>query len=69
MDRYDKDNKMLYITWNIAVHILHDLPMTAHSRFLNHIAGVPHVNLNLKCKFANFFHTKQSILRMRESLS
>ncbi len=25
-------------------------------QFLNHIAGVSHVNLNLKCRFANFLY-------------
>ncbi len=67
-DLYDGDSKKLYITWNIAVRRLYDLPRTAHTRFLTHIAGVPHVNLNLKCRFANLY-TKQSILRMRKSLS
>ncbi len=46
---------MLYITWNIAVHRLYDLFRTAQTRFLIHIAGVPHVNLNLKCRFAKLF--------------
>ncbi len=46
-DLYYNDSKMLYITWNIAVHRLYDLPRTAHTRFLTYIAGVPHVNLNL----------------------
>ncbi len=55
-DLYDSDSKMLYITWNIAVRRLYDLPMTAHIRFLTHIAGVPHVNLNLKCRFAKFVY-------------
>ncbi len=36
---------------------------------LTHFAGVPHANLNLKCRFAKKNYTKQSILRMRESLS
>ncbi len=45
-----------YITWNIAVRILYDLPRTAHTRFLTHIAGVPHVNLNIKCRFAKFVY-------------
>ncbi len=49
---YDNDSKKLYITWNIAVRRLYDLHRT---RFLTHIAGVPHVNLNLNCRFANFF--------------
>ncbi len=48
----DNDSKRLYITWNIAVPRLYDLPRTTHTRFLTHIAGVPHVNLNLKCRFA-----------------
>ncbi len=39
-----------------AVRRLYDLPMTAHTRFLNHIAGVPHVNLNLKCRFVKFVY-------------
>ncbi len=47
---------MLYITWNIAVRRLYDLPRTAHTRFLSHIAGVPHVNLNLKCRFAKILY-------------
>ncbi len=49
--------KKLYITWNIAVCRLYDLPRTAHTRFLTHIAGVPHVNLNLKCRFARQLET------------
>ncbi len=53
-DLYDNDSKQLYIFWNIAVHRLYDLPRTAQARFLTHIAGVPHVNLNLKCRFAKF---------------
>ncbi len=36
---YDNDSKKLYIT-------LYDLPRTAHTRLLTHIAGTPHVNLN-----------------------
>ncbi len=28
----------------------------AHIRFLTHIAGVPHINLNLKCRFPNFLY-------------
>ncbi len=51
-DLYENDSKQLYITWNIAVCRLYDLPRTDHTRFLTHIAGVPHVNLNLKCRFA-----------------
>ncbi len=65
---YDNNSKTLYITWNIAVCRLYDLPRTAHTRFLTHIAGVPHVNLNLKCRFAKV-DTKLSNLRMREMLS
>ncbi len=34
---YDNDSKTLYITWNIAVCRLYDLPRTAHTRFLTHI--------------------------------
>ncbi len=48
--------KRLYITCNIAVSRLCDLPRTAHTRYLTHIAGVPHVNLNLKCRFAKFLY-------------
>ncbi len=55
-DLYDNDIKRLYITWNIAVRRLYDLPRTAHTRFLTHIAYVPHVNLNLKCRFAKFLY-------------
>ncbi len=55
-DLYDNDSKKLYITWNIAVRRLYDLPWTVHNRFLIHIAGVPHVNLNLKCRFAKFVY-------------
>ncbi len=36
--------------------MLYDLLRTAHTRFLTHIAGVPHVNLNLKFKFAKFLY-------------
>ncbi len=50
-DLYYNDSKMLYITWNIVVCRFYDLPRTAHTIFLNHIAGVPHVNLYLKCWF------------------
>ncbi len=32
------------------------MPRTAHTRFLTHIAGVPHVNLNLKCGFAKYLY-------------
>ncbi len=32
------------------------MPRTAHTRFLIHIAGVPHENLNLKCRFAKFLY-------------
>ncbi len=46
----------LYINWNIAVCRLYDLPRTAHTRFLTHIASVPHANLNLKCRFAKFVY-------------
>ncbi len=66
-DLYDNDGKMLYITWNIAVRRLYDLSSTAHTMFLNHISSVPHVNLNLKCRFAKFVY--KSILRMRKLLS
>ncbi len=66
---WNNDSKKLYIIWNIAVCRLYDLPRTAHARFLTHIAGVPHLNLNFKCRFAKKNYTKQSILRMRESLS
>ncbi len=55
-DLYDNDSKKLSITWNIAVRILYDLPRTAHTRFLTHMAGVPHLNLNLKCRFAKFVY-------------
>ncbi len=55
-DLYDNDSKKLYITWNIAVRSLYDLPRTAHTSFITHIAGVPHVNLNLKCRFAKFVY-------------
>ncbi len=52
----DNDSKKLYITWNIAVHRLYDLPKTAHTRFLTDIAGIPQLNLNLKCRFAKFLY-------------
>ncbi len=55
-DIYDNDIKKLYITWNITVRRLYDLPRTANTRFLTHIAGVPHVNLNLKCRFVKFLY-------------
>ncbi len=42
--------------WNIAVYILYDLPRTAITRVLAHIAGVLHVNLNLKCRFAKYVY-------------
>ncbi len=50
-DLNDNSSKQLYITWNIAACRLYDLSRTAHTRLLNHIAGAPHVNRNLKCKF------------------
>ncbi len=53
---YNNDSKKLYITWNIAVHRLYDLPRTAYTRFLTHTAGVSHINLNLKCRFAKFLY-------------
>ncbi len=43
---YEYDSKRLYITWNIAVRRLYDLPRTAHTRCLSHIAGVPHKAIN-----------------------
>ncbi len=52
----DNDSKKLYISWNIAVCRLYDFPRTAHTRFLAHIAGVPHLNLNLKCRFAKYLY-------------
>ncbi len=57
-DLYDNDSKklLIYITLNIALCRLYDLPRTAHTRFLTRIAGVPHVNLNLKCRFAKFVY-------------
>ncbi len=55
-DLYDNNSNMVYITWNIAVHRLYDLPRTAHTRFLTHIAGVPHVNHDLKYRFAKFLY-------------
>ncbi len=55
-DLYGNDSKTLYITWNIAVRRLYDLPRTAHSKLLTHIADVPHVTLNLKCIFAKFLY-------------
>ncbi len=30
--------------------------MTAHTRFLTHIAGLPNVNLNFKCRFSKFLY-------------
>ncbi len=56
LDHYDNDSKKLYITWNIAVCRLYDLPRTADTRFLTHIAGEAHVNLNLKCRFPKLLH-------------
>ena len=53
---YDNASDKLYTTWNIAVRRLYDLPRTAHTRFLSHIAGIPHVNSNLKCRFVKFLH-------------
>ncbi len=53
---YDNDSKMLCITWNIAVRRLYDLPRTGHTRFVTHIAGVPHGNLNLKCRFVKLLY-------------
>ncbi len=55
-DLNDNDSKKLYITLNIAVCRLYDLPRTAHTRFLTHIVGLPHVNLNLKYRFAKFLY-------------
>ncbi len=34
---HDNDSKTLYVTWNIAVCRLYDLPRTAHTRFLIHM--------------------------------
>ncbi len=56
LDLYDIDSKKLYITCNLAVGRLYDWPRTAHTRFLTHIVGVPHVNLNVKCRFAKFVY-------------
>ncbi len=55
-DLYDNDSKKLYIIWNIVVCRLYDLPKTANTIFLTHIPGVPHVNLNLKYRFAKFLY-------------
>ncbi len=55
-DLYDNDIKKLYITCNIALRRLYDLLMRVHTWFLIHIAGVPHVNLNLKCRLAQFLY-------------
>ncbi len=32
------------------------MPRTAHTRFLTHISSVPHLNLNLKCRFAKLLY-------------
>ncbi len=45
-----------YITWNIAVCRLYDLPRTVHTRYLTYIDGVCHVNRNLICRFAQFLY-------------
>ncbi len=45
-----------YILLGTLQYTDYDLPRTAHTRFLTHIAGVPHVNLNLKCRFAQFLY-------------
>ncbi len=37
------------LLWNIVKYRLYDLPRTAHTKLLNHIAGVPDVNHSLKC--------------------
>ncbi len=62
-DLYDNESKKLYITWNIAVRRLYDLSSTAHIRFSTHIAGVPHLNLNLKCRFAKFVYYLNHFLK------
>jgi len=53
-DLYGNDSEQLYTTWNIAVRRLFDLPRTAHTRFLSHIANVPHIKHDLKCRFVKF---------------
>ncbi len=40
----------------ITVWRLYDLPRTTHNRCLTKVAGVPHVNLNLKCSFAKVLY-------------
>ncbi len=55
-----------YILLGTLQYTDYNLLGTAHTRFLTHIAGVPHVNLNLKCRFAKFVY---KAIRLRESLS
>lgn len=53
---YGNACSQLYVTWNIAIRRLYDLPRMAHTRFLTHITGIPHINHSLKCRFVKFVH-------------
>ncbi len=51
---YDQTADKLYKTWNIAIRRLLGLPKTTHTRFLTHIADIPHIKHSLKCRFIKF---------------
>ncbi len=53
-DLYSSACNQLYTTWNIAIRRLCSLPRTTHTRFLMHIAKLPHLKHSLKCRFIKF---------------
>ncbi len=64
-DLYCNACNHLYTTWNIAVHILYELPRTAYTRLLCNITNLPHIKYNLKCRFIKFVNNATKSLTRR----
>jgi hypothetical protein len=56
-DLYSKSASQLYVTWNIALRRLYNLPYKTHTRFLEHISDLRHVSVSLKLRFIKFCKT------------
>ncbi len=40
---YDKTTNKMFVTWNIAIRRLLNIPKTTHTRYLSHLSDIPHV--------------------------
>jgi hypothetical protein len=64
-DLFSTAAEKLYISWNIAIRKLCNLPYRTHTRFLEPVSGISHLRYILKLRYITFV---QSLMRSQNSL-